>query len=181
MGGWLRDSLARSCCGTVGGRFGHQVRQADQVVGGGDEVTRQTGPVDAPVPGVPESSDGLHPTKDLLNPLADPALPVNQTGFLSRFTSANLAGPNNRWSPSNRHGYVNPAADEILYRVDRTLRREERMALWAEVNRILVDEVAYMPLYNFPYPYFVRKEVAGAMPGNPINPPTYFVHTWDLR
>src|SRR6266571_1350790 len=72
MGGWLRDSQARSCCGNVGGRFGHQVRQADQVVGGGDEVTRQTGPVDAPIPGAPESTDGLHPTKDLLNPLADP-------------------------------------------------------------------------------------------------------------
>jgi peptide/nickel transport system substrate-binding protein len=109
------------------------------------------------------------------------ALPNNQTGFLSRFNSANLAGPQNRWSPSNRHGYVNPVADDLLNRIDRTLRREERMALWAEANRILVDEVAYLPLYNFPYPYFVRKSVVGAMPGNPINPPTYFVHTWDLQ
>jgi peptide/nickel transport system substrate-binding protein len=109
------------------------------------------------------------------------ALPVNQTGFLSRFNGANIAGPHNRWSTSNRIGYVNPAADDLLNRIDRTLRREERMALWAEANRILVDEVAYLPLYNFPYPYFVRKHVVGATPGNPINPPTYFVHTWDVQ
>jgi peptide/nickel transport system substrate-binding protein len=108
------------------------------------------------------------------------ALPDNQTGFLPRFNSANVAGPQNRWSPSNRHGYVNSAADELLNRIDRTLRRDERNALWAEANRLLVDEVAYLPLYNFPYPYFVRKTVVGAMPGNPINPPTYFVHTWDV-
>jgi peptide/nickel transport system substrate-binding protein len=109
------------------------------------------------------------------------ALPDNQTGFLARFNSANLAGPQNRWAPSNRNGYLNPATDEVLNRIDRTLRREDRMALWAEANRILVEEVAYIPLYNFPYPYFVRKSVVGAMPGNPINPPTYFVHTWDVK
>lgn len=109
------------------------------------------------------------------------ALPNNQAGFLSRFNSGNIAGPQNRWSTSNRNGYMNPVADDLLNRIDRTLRREERMALWAEANRILVDEVAYIPLYNLPYPYFVRKRVAGAMPGNPINPPTYFVHTWDVQ
>ena len=25
------------------------------------------------------------------------------------------------------------------------------------------------------------RAVLGAMPGNPINPPTYFVHTWDVQ
>jgi peptide/nickel transport system substrate-binding protein len=109
------------------------------------------------------------------------ALPNNQTGFLPRFNSANIAGPHNRWSTSNRHGYVNPVADDLLSRIDRTIQRDERMALWGEANRVLVDDVAYIPLYNFPYPYFVRKTVVGATPGNPINPPTYFVHTWDVQ
>jgi len=109
------------------------------------------------------------------------ALPDNQTGFLSRFNSALVAGPQNRWSTSNRNGYVNPAVDDLLDRIDRTLRREDLTALWAETNRVLVDEVAYIPLYNYPYPYFVRNRVVGATPGNPINPPTYFVHTWDVK
>jgi ABC-type transport system substrate-binding protein len=68
-----------------------------------------------------------------------------------------------------------------LNRVDRTLRRDDRAAVWAEANRLLTDEVAFMPLYNYPYPYIVRKEVVGAMPANPINPPSTFVHLWDLQ
>jgi peptide/nickel transport system substrate-binding protein len=109
------------------------------------------------------------------------ALPDNQTGFLARFRSATIATAQNRWSGTNRNGYANPAADELLLRVDTTLRRDERMAIWAEANRLLVDEVAFMPLYNYPYPYVVSKRVIGAAPGNPINPPSYFVHAWDLR
>jgi peptide/nickel transport system substrate-binding protein len=109
------------------------------------------------------------------------ALPDNQTGFLSRFNSAAIATAQNRWAGTDRNGYANPAADELLNRVDRTLRREDRMAVWAEANRILVDDLAFMPLYNYPYPYAVRKTVLGPTPGNPINPPSYFVHTWDLQ
>ena len=105
----------------------------------------------------------------------------NQAGFLARWSSATIAGPQNRWAGTNRNGYANPAADELLNRVDRTLRREDRMAVWAEANRMLVDDVAFMPLYNYPYPYVVRAGVLGATPGNPINPPTTFVHTWDIQ
>ncbi|HZT05467.1 MAG TPA: peptide ABC transporter substrate-binding protein [Chloroflexota bacterium] len=109
------------------------------------------------------------------------ALPDNQTGFLSRFNSALIAGPQNRWAGTDRNGYANPAADELLRRVDRTLRRDERIEVWAEANRVLVDDVAFMPLYNYPYPYVVAGRVVGATPGNPINPPSYFPHTWDVR
>jgi hypothetical protein len=55
------------------------------------------------------------------------------------------------------------------------------MDVWAEANRILVDELAFMPLYNYPYPYVVQKRVIGATPGNPINPPSYFPHLWDVQ
>ena len=109
------------------------------------------------------------------------ALPDNQTGFLSRFNSALIATAQNRWAGTDRNGYANPAADALLNRVDRTLRRDERMEVWAEANRVLVDDLAFMPLYNYPYPYVVRKGVAGPAPGNPINPPSYFVHQWDLQ
>src|SRR5205823_2325685 len=81
------------------------------------------------------------------------ALPVNQSGFLTRFNSAQIATAQNRWAGSDRHGYTNPAADALLNRVDRTLQRDDRAAVWAEANRLLTDEVAFMPLYNYPYPY----------------------------
>jgi peptide/nickel transport system substrate-binding protein len=107
-------------------------------------------------------------------------LPVNQTGFLALFNSARIATAQHRWTGSNVHGYATPEVDDLLSRVDLTLRTEDRVAVWAEANRILLDDVAFMPLYNYPYPYVVRKGVRGALPANPINPPSYFVHTWDL-
>jgi peptide/nickel transport system substrate-binding protein len=107
-------------------------------------------------------------------------LPVNQTGFLALFDSARIATAQRRWAGPNVHGYANPVVDDLLARVDLTLRTEDRAAVWAEANRVLLDDVAFMPLYNYPYPYVVRKGVVGPIPANPINPPSYFVHTWDL-
>ncbi|HZT08668.1 MAG TPA: ABC transporter substrate-binding protein [Chloroflexota bacterium] len=108
-------------------------------------------------------------------------LPDNQTGFLALFNSAMIAGAQNRWFGTNVHGYNNPAADELLVRVDKSLQPDARMAAWAEANRALLEDVAYMPLYNYPFPYLVRAGITGPLPANPINPPSYFVHTWDLQ
>jgi hypothetical protein len=55
------------------------------------------------------------------------------------------------------------------------------MATWAALNQLLLEEVAYFPLYNYPFPYAVRSNVVGPLPANPINPPSYFVHTWDVQ
>jgi peptide/nickel transport system substrate-binding protein len=108
-------------------------------------------------------------------------LPDNQTGFLALFDSTRIASAQNRWGGANVHGYASPVADDLLPRIDRTLPTADRMAIWAEANRALLDDVAFMPLYNYPYPYVVRKGVTGALPANPINPPSYFVHTWDVE
>jgi peptide/nickel transport system substrate-binding protein len=126
------------------------------------------------------------PTRDLESGVTFPGLsfrglPDNQAGFLALFNSAMMASAQNRWAGANVHGYANSNADELLGRVDRTLRAEDRRAVWAEANRLLLDEVAYFPLYNYPFPYVVRKGVTGPIPANPINPPSYFVHTWDLE
>jgi peptide/nickel transport system substrate-binding protein len=113
--------------------------------------------------------------------LAFTGLPDNQAGFLTRFATVNIASAQNRWTGNNRDGYSNPVFDQMVQKVDVTLRLEERMQLWAEANRVIVDDVGFMPLYNYPYPYVVRKNVVGALPGDPINPPSYFVHLWDVQ
>ena len=126
------------------------------------------------------------PTRDLEAGVTFPGLsfrglPDNQAGFLALFNSAMTASAQNRWTGANVHGYANSAADELLGRVDRTLRTEDRVAVWADANRLLLEDVAYIPLYNYPFPYVVRKGLRGPLPANPINPPSYFVHTWDLE
>src|SRR5262249_32626697 len=69
------------------------------------------------------------------------ALRVTQAGFLSRSTTAQTSTAQTRWAGNDRNGYANPAADELLNRVDRTLRRDDRNAVWAEANRQVVDDV----------------------------------------
>jgi peptide/nickel transport system substrate-binding protein len=128
----------------------------------------------------------LAPTADLEAGATYPGLtfrglPDNQGGFLSLFNSALIASPQNRWSGLNVEGYSNRAADDLLGRVDRTLRADERMAVWADANRLLLEDAAYIPLYNYPFPYIIRAGVTGLLPANPISPPSYFVHTWDLQ
>lgn len=108
-------------------------------------------------------------------------LPDNQTGFLALMNSAMIATAQNRWAGSDIHGYNNPAADQLGARIDRTLRQDDRMAVWAEFNRVVVEDLGYFPLYNYPFPYFVRAGISGPFPANQINPPSYLVHTWDLQ
>jgi peptide/nickel transport system substrate-binding protein len=113
--------------------------------------------------------------------LAFSGLPDNQAGFLTRFATANIANAQNRWTGNNRDGYSNPVFDDLVQKVDVTLRLDERMQLWAEANRVVVEDVGFMPLYNYPYPYVVRKNMVGVLPADPINPPSYFVHNWDVQ
>jgi len=36
-------------------------------------------------------------------------------------------------------------------------------------------------MYYFPNPYIVRKGITGPLPANPLNPPSHYVHTWDVQ
>ena len=56
-GGWSLDAF--------------EAAESDQVVGGGDEVARETGAVQPSVAGATEATDGLDPAEDLLDSLAD--------------------------------------------------------------------------------------------------------------
>ncbi len=47
----------------------HQSRDANQVVGGSHQITRQASSLQTQEPGAAEATHGLHPAKDLLNGL----------------------------------------------------------------------------------------------------------------
>ena len=52
------------------GRDWQEVAHPHQVVGGGREGKYPTDPVRAPMPGLAQAADGLHPTEDLFHPFA---------------------------------------------------------------------------------------------------------------
>ena len=49
-----------------------EATEADQVVGGADEIAREGGAVEPSEAGSTEAADGLHPAEDLLDALPDP-------------------------------------------------------------------------------------------------------------
>jgi ABC-type transport system substrate-binding protein len=101
--------------------------------------------------------------------------------IMSRFNGANVAGPHNRYTGTNSHGYQNPEIDRLFATIDGSVRPDERVRLWADVWRILTDDVALIPLYYFPSPYTIRKGISGPLPANPVDTPTFMVHTWEAQ
>src|SRR5689334_19462956 len=85
LAGWGRSGSSRSGAGRatgvrstgsggsgLAGEATFEATEADQVVGGGHEVARQAGALDAPETGPSEAADGLHPAEDLLDAFPDP-------------------------------------------------------------------------------------------------------------
>jgi len=100
--------------------------------------------------------------------------------IMSRFQGSLIASPQNRYTGTNAHGYQNPEVDRLLATIDRSVRPEERIGLWAEAWRILTDDVSVIPMYYFPSPYVLRKGITGPLPANPVDTPTFMVHTWEV-
>jgi peptide/nickel transport system substrate-binding protein len=99
--------------------------------------------------------------------------------IMGRFIGSQVASPHNRYAGTNAHGYQNPEVDRLLATIDGSVRTEDRVRLWAEVWRILTDEVAVLPMYYSPSPLVVRKGIRGPLPANPVDTPSFMVHTWE--
>jgi peptide/nickel transport system substrate-binding protein len=101
--------------------------------------------------------------------------------IMSRFSGAQVASAQNRYTGTNPHGYQNAEVDRLLATIDGSVRPDERIQLWAEVWRILTDDVAAIPMYYFPSAYVLRKGISGPLPANPVDTPSFMVHTWEAQ
>ncbi len=106
-------------------------------------------------------------------------LPANSLNFANRWHSRQIAGPENRYAGNNVHGYRNPAANEAIERLERSLRREDQLRYWGEAWRIISEDVAVIPLYFATTPLPVRKGLTGMVPTSPLGNPAYQVHLWE--
>ena len=94
------------------------------------------------------------------------AAPDSNT-VLTRFHSRQIAAPENRYFAGNRNGYASAAADRLIDAIDTSLRIEDRARNWADMWRVLSDDVALFPLYYQLTPYVVRGTISGPLPANP--------------
>ena len=109
------------------------------------------------------------------------SVPPDSLPALTRFNGRLIASQENRYTGQNRNAYANPAADHFIDAIDSSLRMDDRARNWAELWRVLTEDVALFPMYYFPVPFVVSSRVGGVFPANPINPPTYQLQNWDVR
>lgn len=80
----------------------------------------------------------------------------------------------------NQTGIIT-TADREIDRIETSLTAGDRARGWAEMWRVLTDEVALLPMYYFPNPLIVRSGMTGPLPANPLTPAGHDVHTWEAR
>jgi peptide/nickel transport system substrate-binding protein len=111
--------------------------------------------------------------------LSSTGLPANSLNFGNRWHSRQIAGPENRYAGNNLHGYRNPATNEVIERLERSLRREDQLRYWGEAWRLITEDAAVIPMYFITTPLPVRKGLTGAVPTHPLGNAAYKVHHWE--
>jgi peptide/nickel transport system substrate-binding protein len=109
------------------------------------------------------------------------SVPPDSLSVLTRFSGRLVAAPENRFATQNRNGYTSARADRILEAIDSSIRMDDCARNWGELWQVLMEDVALFPMYYFPAPLAVRSRISGALPANPLNPPTYQLHLWDVQ
>lgn len=96
--------------------------------------------------------------------------------------SSQVAGPSNRWAGSNRNGWANADYDRTFATLERTFPMNERVALIAQLERIVSVE---RPMTMNTWESAVNTVIAGLHGPEQRTPdaggPEGFVHTWEWR
>lgn len=95
----------------------------------------------------------------------DVILLPDMSGFAQGRTPFNMVISNITGSPSNHHGYSNPEYDDVVARSVASSDEAERIALWGEANRIIVEDAVSVPP-AFPHLLVAHsKEMSGMADG----------------
>ncbi len=99
------------------------------------------------------------------------------TSTWTKFDGRNVAAPENRWTRSNRNGWMSAEYDRLYALFDRTLDRREGSQIRVQMLKLLSDEVPGLPLYNSAGVTGFARGLHGPVLGGS----TWNVHTWEWR
>ena len=84
----------------------------------------------------------------------------------------------NNWAGQNYPGYKSADMDRTLDAMERALDRDKRRALFAEFQRIYVEDLPVLPLYFRSDAFVLPKELKGVRPTGHLNSSTLWVEEW---
>jgi peptide/nickel transport system substrate-binding protein len=99
-------------------------------------------------------------------------------GTLVDHASTELPRPENRWTGSNRGGWVNAEFDRLAQQFNTTLARQERTRLLVQLARIFSEDAAVLSLYFNPTTTAFVSGLTGPEPVVPTSDVMWDVHTW---
>jgi peptide/nickel transport system substrate-binding protein len=98
----------------------------------------------------------------------------------SSLTTSQISAPP-RWSGGNLGGYSNPAADQLYARMTAELNRSQRNELTAQMAKLTLDDVSYLPLRTNDDLTALRTGITGIHSVLPDQRAEFWnVHTWDM-
>jgi peptide/nickel transport system substrate-binding protein len=101
---------------------------------------------------------------------------------LTEFTTREITAESNRWSGRNYGGYSNPSFDQGVARLMNTLDRSERDQVGADLMKMALDEVVWIPLYYGPDVIVGGKNVRNVTKVMPAQDAVAWnVHVWEMQ
>ena len=97
----------------------------------------------------------------MFNPKTTPPLAFNSGWLVYAEPSAALRTYFHSKSSYNFGGYDNPKVDQLLVEADRTKDAEKRAQLYREIQRLIHDDIAWVPLWAMTVSTPMRKWVKG--------------------
>jgi peptide/nickel transport system substrate-binding protein len=109
-----------------------------------------------------------------------PGLYIASSSRLESFTASSIPTPANRWSGSNRGGWVSGDYDRLWGSFNMALEPTERMQLLLQMLKLLSDEIPAWVLYYNPSVSAHLSVLKGPDTAS-LNSDVWNVHEWELR
>ena len=97
--------------------------------------------------------------------------------YLKAWTCAEAAQMENNWSASNWSRYCNPAFDALHERSATELDPEKRRRLIIQMNDLLIEDVAVIPLVERSITFGITRDLEGVEP-TPWDVDVWNIHEW---
>ncbi|MCK6623760.1 MAG: peptide ABC transporter substrate-binding protein [Anaerolineae bacterium] len=96
------------------------------------------------------------------------------TAYMAGWSCDNIAQKENDWALPNWGRYCNPEFDRLFHQVSTELNPDHRIELFVQMNELLIDDVAVIPLVQLANPVAVSVELQG------YNFTAWDVEVWDI-
>lgn len=95
--------------------------------------------------------------------------------------SSEIPSAANGYSGENFVGFRSPEVDKLLDRIETTVDRDQRKALWFRLQEIYADQLPAIPLFFRADAYILPKWLKGVVPTGHQEPTTEWVENWRVE